>query len=154
MGHLRDRLCEQLLHGGWIDRRYLDDIVALIQDEETEHRISALCGHGERKRKALLELIASDQADPLDPLWSALRRRLWAESQETRDDLLKAIAEELVHALAAGGRRGGERALRWWLQVFFSPVPGEERPGWQGRSALVQKAIKRSLRAEPTKQHR
>ena len=73
------------------------------------------------------DVILSSGISPSKPGAEPLVRRVWELSS---DPLRKHLAENVVDALARGGRPQAEAALRWWLHGHLAPRPGEiHEPG-------------------------
>lgn len=97
-------------------------------------------GSEDRRARALGELAGRHGLDPSHPrAWPALRRLRERASEETS----KAVAESLAASLPDGGREGGERAFRVWLNSHLSPRSRQD--GFKQRSARVREAISRAL---------
>lgn len=93
------------------------------------------------------DLILSSGISPSEPGAEPLVRRVWELSS---DPLRKHLAENVVDALARGGRPQAEAALRWWLHGHLAPRLGEiQEPGLaRAREAATALSRARSLRIE------
>lgn len=70
----------------------------------------------------LVDQIAEDRLDPLDPRCTTLRRELRRPGGSV--DIQK-LAGAVVRALQNGGRAAGERALCFWLDAYLQPEAPE-----------------------------
>ncbi len=141
-GSERDDVCVRLIRGSWLSTQSAD-LLSYISG--AARRLEAeVFGAGDLKDESwardLGELAGRHGLDPSHPkAWPALRRLRAVASGETS----KALAESLAGSLLEGGKEGGERAFRVWLNShLFSRIGQDER---KKRSAQVREEISKAL---------
>ncbi len=115
----RDHLCLWLIRQGWLRGTGARQAAELIADPASVCQakvLRALADGDPHWVKALSELIRDYGLDPLDPLQAPLRRALRQGSADGDASLLACATRD---AFLRGGRREGESALRFWLDVFL-----------------------------------
>ena len=141
-GSDRDSLCLRLICSSRLPAKQAG---LLSYVSGAAHRLEAeVCGAGSLKdedwARALGELAGRHGLEPSHPrTWPALRRLRTVANPETS----KALAESLADSLPAGGREGGERAFRVWLNSHLSSRTRQDER--RKRAVQVRAAIFRAL---------
>ncbi len=151
-GDDRDHLILRWIRNGWDLKqggRLFDRLGAerLRLGKAWHHLHSDLVNKAEWVAEAR-DMVSRDELDPSDPRNAELRRRLWSVGEQH----LPALANATLGALASGGRGGGERGLRLFLNALLAPRFGHQGPeSNQQRSESIAMAARRarSLAGQP-----
>ncbi len=149
----RDRLVLRWIRNGWAPEQN-GELLAILDPERVRlgkvwHGLHDDPEDEDAWITAIREMISGSELDPSDPRTVELQRRLWRLDRQRH---LPELATATVGALDSGGRKGGERGLRLFLNALVAPRFGHkgsdpQRERLESVAAAARRA--RSLAGEP-----